>query len=77
MPTPLQLSTARGALKISAQAVGKLAGLSYQTVLRAESGKPVQRATLVVLQSTLEGLGAIFDDQGGVKITPVDRRESD
>ena len=74
--TPEQLKAARGALGITSSELGKLAKRSIPTVLRAESGRPVQEATMTILQTTLEGLGVVFDDQGGVKITTgVDRQE--
>ena len=76
MITGLQIRSGRAALRLSAEDLAALSGVSARTIIRmeAEDGPPVStRANLQAVRSALESAGIEFigtpDDRPGIRIS--------
>lgn len=69
--TPEQLRMARNALRLGVRDLASMAGVSFTTVSRFETGKSgLQHATAEALRKALEAQGIQFLDSGQVAAGP-------
>ncbi len=66
MISPAQVRGARAMLRLTVVALGRLADIAPNTVVRVEAEHSVNTATLKALQAALEDAGARFTPDGGV-----------
>lgn len=62
--TPAQCRMARAGLRVSLQDISGASLVSKSTILRFEGGKEINPVLHRALQTHLEGLGAIFPENG-------------
>lgn len=73
MITSGQIRAGRAFAKISAAELAELARLGRVTVAKAEGGEgvpPITRANLFAIKIALEGIGVVFQEDGGVNFIP-------
>lgn len=65
--TPIQLRMARSALQLGVRELAELAGISFTTISRFETGKSgLQHSTAEALRKALEAKGIQFIESGHV-----------
>ena len=71
MLTPLHLRMARQGLQMTTRELGGLAGISFTTINRFETGKGgLQSNTILKIERSLKSLGIQFLEEGAIAVGP-------